>query len=56
MIKEHILWHLNKNDLTDPEDRTNNPGNPKLIQHYQRKMALSLQRVESILTGKITGY
>jgi hypothetical protein len=56
MIKEHILWHLNKNDLDDPEDRSKNPGDPILIQHYHRKTALSINRVESILKGEILGY
>lgn len=55
-IKNNIIWHYNKSNIKDLNDRLFNPGNPIFVKHYNRKRQISLKRVKKILTGEILGY
>lgn len=54
-IKEHIVWHYNKQGMEDHDERVYNPGNPELVKHYYCKQKLELERVKKIFTGEILG-
>jgi hypothetical protein len=55
-VSPHIVWHLNKHNFKDPEDRLMNPGDPRLVNHYHSKNYSALKRVRDILTGEILGH
>ena len=55
-IKEHIVWHYNKQGMEDHDERVYDPGNPKLVKHYYHKQKLELERIKKIFTGEILGY
>lgn len=55
-ISAHILWHFNKHNIKDPDDRLMDPGDPLLLSHYHYKNRTVLKRVRQILTGEILGY
>lgn len=50
------MWHFNKQNVKDPEDRNAMPGEKSLIDHFHRRDAKMRIYIQEILSGNVFGY
>lgn len=55
-IGDHLMWHFNKQNVKDPEDRNAMPGEKSLIDHFHRRDAKMRIYIQEILSGNVFGY